>query len=138
MESYDDYTVVELFQLLDIMERECFPTGGLYKRKNEIIDITAKRLDIEAKEVAWLLTTRCQRKESEREDKIREKAERDYEEEKRWKILTREIVALGSSVNRMGENIRQIKGKVVELEKSYRKLALDDVQENGEESVETD
>ena len=138
MESYDDYTVVELFQLLDIMERERFSTGGLYKRKNEIIDITAKRLDIEAKEVGWLLTTRCQRKESEREDKIREKAERDYEEEKRWKILTREIVALGSSVNRMGENIRQIKGKVVELEKSYRKLALDDVQENGEESVETD
>ena len=138
MESYDDYTVVELFQLLDIMEIECFPTGGLYKRKNEIIDITAKRLDIEPNEVGWLLTTRHQRKESEREEKIREKAERDHEEEKRWKILTREIAALGSSVNRMGENIRQMKGKVMKLKKSYKKLALNDVQENGEESFETD
>ena len=138
MENYEDYTVVELFQLLDILEREGFPTGGLYKRKNEVIDLTAKRLSIKPKEVGWLLTNQHQRENSRREDEIREKTERDHENEKRWKLLTRELVALGSSVQRMGENIHQIKTKVVELEKSYKKLALEDVQENGEEAVDTE
>ena len=72
-----------------------------------------------------------QRQDVEKEDKVREKEERDREEEKHWKILTREIVALGSSVSRMGENICQIKTKVVELEKSYQKLSLEE-KANGE------
>ena len=57
MEDYDQYTALELIQLLDVLERERFPTGGLYKRENEIMELTAKRLDIEPKEVGWLLMT---------------------------------------------------------------------------------
>ena len=122
MESYGDYTLIELFQLLDILEWERFPTGGLYKRKNEIIEISAKWLDIEPKEVGWLLTNERQRKDSEREDIIREKTEQAHGDEKRWKLLTRELVALASSVSRMGENIRCIKNSVDKLEASYKEL----------------
>ena len=74
-ENYDKYTALELLQLLDVLERECFPTGGLYKRKNEIIEITAKYLEIKPKEVGWLLTSSRQKQESQREDKMREKQE---------------------------------------------------------------
>ena len=118
MESYEDYTLVELFQLLDILERERFPTESLDKRKTEIVEITAKKLDVEPKEIGWLLTGEHQRKDSEREDIIREKAEQAHEDEKCWKLMTRKLVALASSVSRIGEHIRCIRGSVDKLEAS--------------------
>ena len=124
MEGYSEYTVLELFQLLEILERERFPTGNLYKRKNEIMEEAAKQLDVQVKEIGWLMTSKCQREEAVAEDKIWEKTEHAWEEEKRWTILTRELVALGSSVVEMGKNIWRIKEEVDGLGANLEKLKI--------------
>ena len=127
MESYDDYTALEMLQLLDILQREPFPTANLYRRKEELFEKTAARLDLEPKEIQWIVENPHKKQRAAKEEKVKERQERDHEESKLWKILTQEIMALGSSMRKMGENLSSIKKKVVTLEKSYQQLA---VQEN--------
>ena len=87
----------------------------------------AKRLDLEPKEIEWMVERPHQKEYANEEERKKEKREREHKKTKQWKSLTQEIVALGSSVRKMGENLSSIKEKVEILEKSYQKLA---VQEN--------
>ena len=128
MEPYENYTVLEMLKLLDILQREPFPSLALDKRREELRKEAAKRLKMEPKEIDWLIKKPLLNKTADAEEKERKWNERDQEESKRWKILAREIVTLAAEVRKMGENLSSIKEKVDVLEKSYQRLV---VQKNG-------
>ena len=128
MEPYENYTVLEMLKLLDILQREPFPSLALDKRREELRKEAAKRLKMEPKEIDWLIKKPLLNKTADAEEKERKWNERDREESKRWKILAREIVTLAAEVRKMGENLSSIKEKVDVLEKSYQRLV---VQKNG-------
>ena len=128
MEPYENYTVLEMLKLLDILQREPFPSLALDKRREELRKEAAKRLKMEPKEIDWLIKKPLLNKTADAEEKERKWNERDQEESKRWKILAREIVVLAAEVRKMGENLSSIKEKVDVLEKSYQRLV---VQKNG-------
>ena len=128
MEPYENYTVLEMLKLLDILQREPFPSLALDKRREELRKEAAKRLKMEPKEIDWLIKKPLLNKTADAEEKERKWNEQDREESKRWKILAREIVALAAEVRKMGEKLSSIKEKVDVLEKSYQRLV---VQKNG-------
>ena len=128
MEPYENYTVLEMLKLLDILQREPFPSLALDKRREELRKEAAKRLKMEPKEIDWLIKKPLLNKTADAEEKERKWNEQDREESKRWKILAREIVALAAEVRKTGEKLSSIKEKVDVLEKSYQRLV---VQKNG-------
>ena len=92
-EDYLTWKNLELLQLLIIMNEEECPMGHSYKQFEEIAEIAAEKLDIEPKEVKWLV----KKKEI---DKIEgKKSERKRMKKKVWKP-TRNTTSCWSSSQR--------------------------------------
>ena len=47
MENFKEYTGLELLQLLDLFERDRFPSADLYKKKEEAVATAAEKLDLQ-------------------------------------------------------------------------------------------
>ena len=62
-EDYQTWKSLDLLNLLIIMNEEECPSGNFYKTFEEITEMAAEKLDIEPKEVKWLVKKKRQRRE---------------------------------------------------------------------------
>ena len=76
MEDFDDYNALELFKLLEYLRRDPFPGLYLKNKKTKIREEIAKRLEVDPKEVGWVMPT------PQKEKKQREQQDQEQKEKK--------------------------------------------------------
>ena len=112
-----------MFQLLEYLKKERFLGLDLERKKNELKEEIVRRLDVETKEVGWIVSTDCKEKDRNREeDREREDAFMK-KNEKQWEKLTREVGSLTAQTRFMAKDIGGIQLTLKKIEKSHETFA---------------
>ena len=134
MENLEEYTGLDLIQLLDMLERDRFPSSELYKLKEKAVTIAAAKLDLPMKEICWIAERPKNEKWEKDEERNNQKEKKLEMEEKhwgqqRWEMrATKEIIkTIAGTVNDIDKKIAKIEGRVGELEKSWQSLSFQNI-----------
>ena len=127
METYENWKSVELLQLLQILVEEECPTGHLSRKVDEIVEITAKKLDVEPKEVVWIVRKKRNRSEKRREEEEEKEQEESFECENRHTQLAGELKTINSTICRQEKHVEKIFLLTKEIEKAVTSLNFSDL-----------
>ena len=119
IENLKEYTGLELIQLLEYHEKDRFPSVELCKKREAVVEAAVEKLDLEQKEICWIVERRYSEKWSKEEEVKDEKQRREEEAEKRWGQMRWEIRAVREIMVSIQAEMREIKDDVKELEKSW-------------------
>ena len=123
METYESYTVLKMFKLLKILKAERFPGLAVEKIWREIVEEIAERLELEEKEVSWIVgaelkeNDRNREEDQEREDAFMKK------NMQQWEKLTKEVGSMASQIRYLAKDIEGIRLTLKKIEKSYEEFA---------------
>ena len=127
MENLKEYTGLELIQRLEYLERDRFPSAELCKKREAVVEAAAKKLDLEQKEICWIVERPNNKKRSKEEEAKDEKQRREEEAKKRWGQMRREIRAVSEIMVSIQAEMQEIKDDVKELEKSWTSLSFQNI-----------
>ena len=134
MENLEEYTGLELIQLLEMLERDRFPSAELYQLKEKAVTIAATKLDLPMKEICWIAERPKNEKWEKDEERNNQKEKKLEMEEKNWgqqrreMRATREVIkTIAGTVSDIDEKIAKIEGKVDKLEKSWQSLSFQNI-----------
>ena len=127
MENFKEYTGLELLQLLDLFERDRFPSADLYKKKEEAVATAAEKLDLQQKESCWILERPYNERCAEYDEKRETKQKREEELGKQQGGLKREIRHVKELIKTFSGTIHDIEEKMGELEKSWQLLSFENI-----------
>ena len=106
-----------------LVEEDC-PTGHLSGKIDEITEMAAKKLDIEPKEVTWIIRAKknwIRRKEKEEVEKENEES---VENNKKHNQLLVELKTMNSALRKTQKHVEKINKNVRELEKSVTSMSF--------------
>ena len=83
MENLKEYTGLELIQLLEYLERDRFLSAELCKKREAVVEAAAEKLDLEQKEICWIVERPYNEKQSKEEEVKDKKKRREEKAEKR-------------------------------------------------------
>ena len=128
MENFKrEYIGLELLQLLDLLERDRFPSSDLYKKKEEAVAAAAEKLDLQQKEICWIVERPYNERRTEYDEKREMKQKREEELNKQQGELKREIRQVKELIKTISGTIHDIGEKVGELEKSWQSLSFENI-----------
>ena len=127
METLKEYTGLELIQLLEYLERDRFPSAELCKKRGAVVEAAAEKLDLEQKEICWIVERPYNEKQSKKEEVKDEKQRREEETEKWWRQMRREIRAVREIIVSIQAELREIKDDMKELKRSWTSLSFQNI-----------
>ena len=119
VETFEEYTRLEMLQLLEYLKRERFPGLELENKKKELKEEIAKRLELEAKEVGWIVGAERKGKDRNREEDQEREDAFMKKNKKQWEKLTREVSSMAAQMRFLAKDIEGIRLTVKKIEKSY-------------------
>ena len=108
MDNFETYKSHELLQLLEILEEEEDPSCELYRRKEQIRKIAAKKLGIEQKEVMWLTKKKSAKKFKKDENEQNEKKEQERKKLKYHNQIILELQIMNNEIQRLNKKVEEI------------------------------
>ena len=127
MENLKEYTGLELIQLLEYLERNRFPSAKLCEKGEAVVEAAAEKLDLEQKEICWIVERPYNEKRSKEEEVKDDKQRREEEAEKRWGQMRWEIGGVREIIVSIQAEMRELKARVKELEKSWTSLSFQNI-----------
>ena len=127
MENLKKYTGLELIKLLEYLERNRFPSAELCKKREAVVEAAAEKLDLEQKEICWIVERPYNEKRSKEEEVKDEKQRREEEAEKRWGQMRWEIRGVREIMVSIQAEMPELKDGVKELEKSWTSLSFQNI-----------
>ena len=108
MENFKKYTGLELLQLLDLFERDRFPSADLNKKNEEAVATAAEKLDLQQKEICWIVKRPYNKRRAEYDKKREMKQKREEELDKQKGELKREIRQVKELIKTISGTIHNI------------------------------
>ena len=124
MENLEEYTVLDLLQVLEFLEEETSPTCALYQRQKDVMKEAAKCLDIEPKDVGWLCVKKRERRGRKEREKAKEEDKREKEKKKERKNQLKLHNQLLVEMQILNSKVEALSRKVTEIEKSVTSLSF--------------